>query len=204
MRTGANERGGVFAETIEFGRFARTAVQSRSLGLFLVFGLCQQLNCTFNTSFFPLMVEVLLVGELPGWVSTVVLLSSFVLPHFLTIFSTQLAGRLKECYPIIKTLNVLKVLNSMGMLLGTTLFPLPPAQCGWLILTGMIVNRNVTECGCRLSSLVLADIIDEDRALHGRYADNLHEANDQQLAMRPLPQSYSPYFRASSLPCSQI
>ena len=40
----------------------------------------------------------------------VVLLSSFVLPHFLTVFCTQLAGRLKECYPIIKTLNALKVL----------------------------------------------------------------------------------------------
>ena len=62
---------GVLAETMEFGRFACVAVQSRSLGLFLVFGLCQQLNCTFNTSFFPLMVELLLVGELPGWVSTV-------------------------------------------------------------------------------------------------------------------------------------
>jgi len=159
---------GAWAETVEFGRFAVEAAQSRSLGLFLLFGLCQQLNCTFNTSFFPLMVELLLVGELPGWVSTVVLLSSFVLPHFLTVFCTHLAGQLKECYPIIRTLNALKVLNAAALLCGTMFFPLPPAQCGWLILSGMIINRNVTECGCRLSSLVLADIIDEDRVKHGR------------------------------------
>lgn len=181
-KASASGRGGVISETIEFGRFARAAVQSRSLGLFLVFGLCQQLNCTFNTSFFPLMVEVLLVGELPGWVSTAVLLSSFVLPHFLTIFSTKLAGRLKECYPIIKTLNALKVLNAVGLLLGTTCFPLPPAQCGWLILTGMIINRNVTECGCRLSSLVLADIVDEDRAVHGRYVHTQSQSSSSAAA----------------------
>jgi hypothetical protein len=34
--------------------------------------------------------------------------------------------------------------NAAALLLGTTCFPLPPAQCGWLILGGMIVNRNVT------------------------------------------------------------
>lgn len=166
---GKAEGKGVWAETLAFFYFAAEAARSRSLSLFLVFGLCQQLNCTFNTSFFPLMVELLLVGqELPGWVSTVALLSSFVLPHFFTIFCAQLAGRLKECYPIIKTLNGLKILNGAAMLAGTMLLPLPPSQCGWLILAGMIVNRNVTECGCRLSSLVLADIIDEDRVVNLR------------------------------------
>lgn len=162
--------GGLCNEAVTFVRFAREAAGSRSLGVFLLFGLCQQLNCTFNTSFFPLMVEILLSTQLPGWVSTLVLLTSFILPHLLTIQLTKLAGRLQECYPIIRVLNFIKLFNSAGLLLGTTCLPLatsgPARSC--LILFAMVANRNVTECGCRLSSLVMADCIDEDRVRHQR------------------------------------
>ena len=91
----AGATGGWWQEMQTFIRFAGQATSSRSLVVFLVFGLCQQLNCTFNTSFFPLMVEILLTSQLPGYVATVVLLSSFILPHALTISTTRLAARLQ-------------------------------------------------------------------------------------------------------------
>lgn len=166
-KSGGSGGSGWWRETMEFVQFAREASHSRSLSIFLAFGLCQQLNCTFNTSFFPLMVEILLSTQLPGWVTTMVLLTSFVLPHGLTMLATKLAARLQECYPIIRVLSLMKLGNCGMLLMGSFVAPLEP-NCSWVILFVMIANRNVTECGCRLSALVMADVIDEDRVLHHR------------------------------------
>ena len=46
----------LWGQTVEFARFGQTATRSRNLAAFLAFGLFQQMNCTFNTAFFPLMV----------------------------------------------------------------------------------------------------------------------------------------------------
>ena len=105
---------------------------------------------------------------MPAWVPTLVLLSSFVLPHFLTIITTRIARRLRECYPIIRVLNHMKVLNAFILCAGCHAANLDLSTQSWLILMSMVMNRNVTECGCRLSSLVLADVIDEERVQHQR------------------------------------
>jgi hypothetical protein len=97
--------------------------------------------------------------------------------------------------------------NAAALLLGTTCFPLPPAQCGWLILGGMIVNRNVTECGCRLSSLVLADIIDEDRAMHSRskpMSSSIAGANTRRAAPSFLFFSFLSLSSSLSFPVSRM
>jgi hypothetical protein len=94
-----------------------------------------------------------------------VLLSSFILPHALTVGTTTLAHRLGECYPIIWALVCAKFGTSACCWLGMSA-GMGGASTGWLIMLTMILNRNITECGCRLANLVVADLVCDRRRRH--------------------------------------
>eukprot|EP01050_Picozoa_sp_SAG11_P002227 SAG11_NODE_109_length_16381_cov_48.316546_5_plen_245_part_00 len=97
--------------------------------------------------------------RVPCRAPTAILLSSFILPHALTVGTTTLARQLGECYPIIVFLVLAKFATSFCCWLSSSGSELlGVGSSGYAIMATMVLNRNVTECGCRLANLVVADL----------------------------------------------
>eukprot|EP00004_Rigifila_ramosa_P010454 TRINITY_DN2230_c0_g1_i4.p1 TRINITY_DN2230_c0_g1~~TRINITY_DN2230_c0_g1_i4.p1 ORF type:complete len:485 (-),score=101.12 TRINITY_DN2230_c0_g1_i4:8-1372(-) len=148
------------APTPSLGLTARNLLQSRNFGLFTIYSFLQVFECTFEKGFLPVTTAVLAPAMSPGTLSILVALS-FVVPHVLVVLLTPLVNE-RGLHASLRSLLLAKLALSL-----TACFLGLEASPTWLVAY-VFTSRVLTECGCRLSPLVVSDLIDEDMVIHKR------------------------------------
>lgn len=119
----------------------------------------QVFECTFEKNFLSIFVDVLMSG-VSQQTRSLIISSSFVLPWIVTILIAPLVTRFGTRNVIFCTFCLKVALSGVALTVGYR----RPLFIGVFA----IVSRILTECVCRLNPLVLADLVDEDKALHNR------------------------------------
>lgn len=154
--------------------------------IYAAVNLIQTLHCHFNSNFFPLFLGVLFhensdksspdsdsdqqSAVIPtSWL----LVISFILPHMLNLYNLKLVERF-GAYQVITIMFMFKVLAGV-ILFFATVNRDDPESLDTMVLVCLLIgyiifNRVLTEGVCKLLSLPLADLCDEDRMLRGRNA----------------------------------
>jgi len=147
---------------VSFAVFTKQLLQHRNFLWFITVNFLQQFNCTLTTSFFAIFLQNLVAQWIPHWANAFSLVIAFTVPHILTVGLSQLVDRgITGTYQIIMGLLIVKVLLATMTFVGGTALP-------FLVVLFLVVNRISTEGICRMSNLVVADLIDEDRVLNNR------------------------------------
>ncbi|KAK7465945.1 hypothetical protein BaRGS_00037483 [Batillaria attramentaria] len=127
---------------------------------FAAMNLVQVFHCHFNSNFFPLFLENLLGDAISPTLASLLLGISFVAPHVNNLYFLSLCRRW-GVYSVIRVLFVVKLLLAVVMLMmgpGHTI----------LLCVFIASNRVFTEGTCKLLSLVISDLVDEDFVINGR------------------------------------
>jgi len=140
--------------------------------IYAAVNLIQTLHCHFNSNYFPLFLGVLFHDEqmVPAsWL----LVISFILPHVINLYNLKLVER-HGSYQVITMMFMLKILAGVVLFFATVnrenLENINSFGLLILLVGYMVFNRVLTEGVCKLLSLPLADLCDEDRMLRGRNA----------------------------------
>ena len=127
--------------------------------------------CTFEKNFLNLFLDQLLGSEhaVPRGMFIVL---SFVLPHLLVVAVTPLVQRL-GCYRVITWVVAVKLATHVLVVLASLAFAhngaLPAhASTAFVAAAFLVFARVLTEMTCRLSPLVMSNIVDEDTLTHSR------------------------------------
>ncbi|ELU13839.1 hypothetical protein CAPTEDRAFT_107356 [Capitella teleta] len=127
---------------------------------FAAMNLVQVFHCHFNSNFFPLFLENLLGDSIPQYLCSVLLGISFIAPHLNNLYFLTLCRKWGTYY-VIRGLFLVKLgLSLFMMAMGPTHV--------WLLALYIASNRVFTEGTCKLLSLVISDLVDEDCVLHNR------------------------------------
>lgn len=143
-----------------FWKYLQQLKSHRNFLWFAAMNIVQVFHCHFNSNFFPLFLENLLGNAISPTVASIILGISFVAPHINNLYFLSLCRRW-GVYSVIRTLFVVKLLLAALMLMvgpSSTL----------LLCIFIASNRVFTEGTCKLLSLVISDLVDEDFVLHGR------------------------------------
>ncbi|PVD30968.1 hypothetical protein C0Q70_10244 [Pomacea canaliculata] len=127
---------------------------------FAAMNLVQVFHCHFNSNFFPLFLENLLGDAVSPTVTSFLLGLSFVAPHINNLYFLYLC-RKWGVYFVIRMLFGVKLLMAVFMLI------VGPGNLVFLCIF-IASNRVFTEGTCKLLSLVISDLVDEDYMLHNR------------------------------------
>ncbi|OWK07826.1 MFSD13A [Cervus elaphus hippelaphus] len=120
----------------------------------------QVFHCHFNSNFFPLFLEHLLSDHISLSTGSFLLGISYVAPHLNNLYFLPLCRRW-GVYAVVRGLFLLKLGLSLLMLLAG------PDHPGLLCLF-IASNRVFTEGTCKLLTLVVTDLVDEDLVLNHR------------------------------------
>ncbi|XP_066278814.1 transmembrane protein 180-like isoform X1 [Branchiostoma lanceolatum] len=139
--------------------YFRQLMAHRNFLWFTAMNLVQVFHCHFNSNFFPLFLENLLEG-IPPSVCSVLLGISFIFPHINNLYFLTLCRRYGT-YAVIRGLFLVKlVLSTAMMMVGP--------DYTWVLCFFIASNRVFTEGTCRLLTLVVSDLVDEDYVLNNR------------------------------------
>ncbi|KAH3707374.1 transmembrane protein 180-like [Dreissena polymorpha] len=127
---------------------------------FAAMNLIQVFHCHFNSNFFPLFLESLLGDSISPGFGPFLIGISFVAPHVNNLYFLSLC-RLYGVYAVIRLLFIVKLVLSLFMFLSG------PSHV-WILCIFIASNRVFTEGTCKLLTLVISDLVDEDFVLHHR------------------------------------
>ena len=133
--------------------------RQRNLALFTAVSALQVFECTFEKNFLYIFVDVLL-ADLSKQIRSMIISVSFVLPWLITFLIGPFVTRF-GVYRVIGTAFVLKVgLSGMALCIGHR----------HAVFVGVfaVATRVLTECVCRQTPIILADLVDEDQVLNRR------------------------------------
>ena len=145
--------------------------RSKNFLCYVGFSALQVYECTFEKNFLNLFLDALLGSEhaVPRGVFIVI---SFVLPHLLVVAVTPLVQR-HGCYRVILWVVTLKLVTHLLVVFASQVFARDSAlpthtSSGFIASAFLVFSRVLTEMTCRLSPLVMSNIVDEDTKTHSR------------------------------------
>ncbi|XP_012659044.1 transmembrane protein 180 isoform X2 [Otolemur garnettii] len=146
--------------SITLGQYLRQLARHRNFLWFVGMDLVQVFHCHFNSNFFPLFLEHLLSDHISLSTGSILLGISYVAPHLNNLYFLPLCRRW-GVYTVVRGLFLLKLGLSLLMLLAG------PDHLGLLCIF-IASNRVFTEGTCKLLTLVVTDLVDEDLVLNHR------------------------------------
>ncbi|XP_003475283.4 transmembrane protein 180 isoform X3 [Cavia porcellus] len=152
--------GGEEAGSVTLGQYLRQLVRHQNFLWFVGMDLVQVFHCHFNSNFFPLFLEHLLSDHISLSTGSFLLGISYVAPHLNNLYFLPLCRRW-GVYAVVRGLFLLKLGLSLLMLLAG---PDHPGLLCFFIAS----NRVFTEGTCKLLTLVVTDLVDEDLVLNHR------------------------------------
>lgn len=152
--------GGEEAGNITLGQYLRQLARHQNFLWFVGMDLVQVFHCHFNSNFFPLFLEHLLSDHISLSTGSFLLGISYVAPHLNNLYFLPLCRRW-GVYAVVRGLFLLKLSLSLLMLLAG---PDHPGLLCFFIAS----NRVFTEGTCKLLTLVVTDLVDEDLVLNHR------------------------------------
>ncbi|EDL94347.1 rCG57681 [Rattus norvegicus] len=152
--------GGEEAGSITLGQYLRQLAHHQNFLWFVGMDLVQVFHCHFNSNFFPLFLEHLLSDHISLSTGSFLLGISYVAPHLNNLYFLPLCRRW-GVYAVVRGLLLLKLSLSLLMLLAG---PDHPGLLCFFIAS----NRVFTEGTCKLLTLVVTDLVDEDLVLNHR------------------------------------
>ncbi|XP_006880043.1 PREDICTED: transmembrane protein 180 [Elephantulus edwardii] len=155
LLVGTKEAGG-----ITLGQYLRQLARHRNFLWFVGMDLVQVFHCHFNSNFFPLFLEHLLSDHISLSTGSFLLGISYVAPHLNNLYFLPLCRRW-GVYAVVRGLFLLKLGLSLLMLLAGP-------DCPSLLCFFIASNRVFTEGTCKLLTLVVTDLVDEDLVLNHR------------------------------------
>lgn len=147
-------------EKMALKTFIRQLSRHQNFVWFAAMNLVQVFHCHFNSNFFPLFLDNLLGEAVPQVLLSLILGISFIAPHLNNLYFTTLCRR-HGTYAVIRGLFVVK------LCLGVFMYLAGPNHL-WLMCLFIASNRVFTEGTCKLLSLVISDLVDEDFVIHHR------------------------------------
>jgi len=143
-----------------FGFISELSKQ-RNFWVFAIVATVQSFDCAFEKTSFAVVLDDLTSASLGKVTRGLFISSSFLLPWAGTLFVT----------PLVQTRGVYAVF-SFVLVLRVFLCVVFWSVESWIqpqtIAVFLLVNRVASETVCRISPLVLSDLVDEDRYLHKR------------------------------------
>jgi len=136
--------------------------QSQNGRVYAIVHCLQCFDCTFQKNFFPIFLTHFAAGQVSQSTLSVVVASSFVLPWLATSAYTAIV----QARGLHKTLE--KIFSLRLFVLSVCLFFSTNNMSAQLSCALLLLNRVLSESVCRLSPLVVADLVDEDICLHER------------------------------------
>ncbi|KAM4703621.1 transmembrane protein 180 [Rhinophrynus dorsalis] len=127
---------------------------------FVSMNLVQVFHCHFNSNFFPLFLEHLLSDRISLSTGSFLLGISYIAPHLNNMYFLSMCQKY-GVYCVVRWLFILKLILSVFMLLAG------PDQI-YLLCIFIASNRVFTEGTCKLLTLVVTDLVDEDFVLNRR------------------------------------
>ncbi|KAM9197953.1 transmembrane protein 180 isoform 2-T2 [Dugong dugon] len=152
--------GGEEADSITLGQYLHQLARHRNFLWFVGMDLVQVFHCHFNSNFFPLFLEHLLSDHISLSTGSFLLGISYVAPHLNNLYFLPLCRRW-GVYVVVRGLFLLKLGLSLLMLLAGP-------DCPSLLCLFIASNRVFTEGTCKLLTLVVTDLVDEDLVLNHR------------------------------------
>ncbi|XP_058527666.1 transmembrane protein 180 isoform X3 [Ochotona princeps] len=146
--------------SITLGQYLRQLARHQNFLWFVGMDLVQVFHCHFNSNFFPLFLEHLLSDQISLSTGSFLLGVSYVAPHLNNLYFLPLCRRW-GVYAVVRGLFLLKLGLSLLMLLAG------PDRPGLLCIF-IASNRVFTEGTCKLLTLVVTDLVDEDLVLNHR------------------------------------
>ncbi|XP_042192873.1 transmembrane protein 180 [Callorhinchus milii] len=147
-------------EKLTFGEYLKQLSRHRNFVWFVSMNLVQVFHCHFNSNFFPLFLEHLLSDKISLSTGSFLLGVSYIAPHLNNLYFLSLCHRF-GVYKVIRGMFYLKLLLSLIMLMAG-------ADQVYLLCFFIASNRVFTEGTCKLLTLVITDLIDEDFVLNRR------------------------------------
>ncbi|CAL1548687.1 unnamed protein product [Lymnaea stagnalis] len=141
-------------------KFGRQLLSHKNFLWFSFLNLVQVFHCHFNSNFFPLFLDTLLGEAVSPTLASFLLSISFIAPHINNLYFLSLCQKY-GVYTVIRSLFLVKLILSLLM------YEAGP-QHVWLLCFFIASNRVFTEGTCKLLSLVISDLVDEDVVLHSR------------------------------------
>ncbi|KAM4852497.1 transmembrane protein 180 isoform 3-T3 [Thomomys bottae] len=148
------------AGRITLGQYLRQLAGHQNFLWFVGMDLVQVFHCHFNSNFFPLFLEHLLSDHISLSTGSFLLGISYVAPHLNNLYFLPLCRRW-GVYAVVRGLFLLKLGLSLLMLLAGPDYPS-------LLCFFIASNRVFTEGTCKLLTLVVTDLVDEDLVLNHR------------------------------------
>ncbi|XP_062330206.1 transmembrane protein 180 [Osmerus eperlanus] len=145
---------------LSLGGYLRQLSKHRNFMWFSSMNLLQVFHCHFNSNFFPLFLEHLLSDSISASTGSILLGISYIAPHLNNMYFLSLCQRY-GVYLVVRWLFLLKLALSLAMLLAG------PDQL-YLLCIFIASNRVFTEGTCKLLSLVVSDLVDEDFVVNRR------------------------------------
>nr|KAF6322571.1 major facilitator superfamily domain containing 13A [Pipistrellus kuhlii] len=145
---------------ITLGQYLWQLAHHRNFLWFVLMDLVQVFHCHFNSNFFPLFLEHLLSDHISLSTGSFLLGISYVAPHLNNLYFLPLCRRW-GVYTVVRGLFLLKLGLSLLLLLAG---PDRPR----LLCLFIASNRVFTEGTCKLLTLVVTDLVDEDLVLNRR------------------------------------
>ncbi|KAG3264178.1 transmembrane protein 180 isoform X1 [Ictidomys tridecemlineatus] len=146
--------------SITLGQYLRQLARHQNFLWFVGMDLVQVFHCHFNSNFFPLFLEHLLSDHISLSTGSFLLGVSYVAPHLNNLYFLPLCQRW-GVYAVVRGLFLLKLGLSLLMLVAG---PDHPGLLCFFIAS----NRVFTEGTCKLLTLVVTDLVDEDLVLNHR------------------------------------
>ncbi|KAL5022601.1 hypothetical protein ScPMuIL_001756 [Solemya velum] len=140
--------------------FAKQLLSHKNFMWFAFMNLVQVFHCHFNSNFFPLFLENLLGESIGHTFGSFLIGISFVAPHINNLYFLSLVRR----YGVYA---VITLLFSVKLVLSVFMFFVGPNHI-WMLCLFIASNRVFTEGTCKLLTLVISDLVDEDYVLHSR------------------------------------
>ncbi|XP_067565673.1 transmembrane protein 180 isoform X7 [Pseudorca crassidens] len=177
--------GGEEMGSITLGQYLRQLARHRNFLWFVGMDLVQVFHCHFNSNFFPLFLEHLLSDHISLSTGSFLLGISYVAPHLNNLYFLPLCRRW-GVYAVVRGLFLLKLGLSLLMLcagpdrpgllcLFIARYALPsfvptPLSHPFIFVCSLSAgsNRVFTEGTCKLLTLVVTDLVDEDLVLNHR------------------------------------
>jgi len=141
-------------------KFVKELSGHRNFVWFSIMNIVQVFHCHFNSNFFPLFLDSLLGSSNSANLGAYILGISFILPHINNLYLLSLC-RKYGVYRVVHWLFWFKLWLSLAMLI------IGPNS---IVLLSLFIasNRVFTEGTCKLLTLVVSDLVDEDYVVHCR------------------------------------
>jgi Na+/melibiose symporter-like transporter len=156
---------------LQFFAIVKQLFRSRNFLCYVGFSMLQVYECTFEKNFLNLFLDVILGSE-HAVPRGMFILVSFVLPHLLVVVVTPLVQR-HGCYRVILWVVSLKLFTHVSVIIASQVYAIDGtsamhASSGFVASSFLVIARVLTEMTCRLSPLVMSNIVDEDTHTHAR------------------------------------